>query len=199
MKKLTTSLCLIFSLFLFSATSAWSADFDKGFDAAQKGDYATAVREWTPLAEQGDAFAQHNLGLMYANGEGIPQDYQTAFKWFSLAAEQGYAGAQNNLGWMYRSGHGVPHDYQTAAKWYSLAAEQGNALAQHNLGLMYANGYGVPQDNVYAHMWFDIAASLGDKGVTQNRDIVAKKMTPADISAAQTLTRECVKKNYKDC
>jgi hypothetical protein len=64
---------------------------------------------------------------------------------------------------------------------------------------MYANGQGVPQGNVYAHMWLNIAAASGDKDAVKNRYIVAGKMTPADISKAQKLARECVAKNYKGC
>ena len=65
---------------------------------------------------------------------------------------------------------------------------------------MYAKGQGVLQDYVYAHMWFNIAASSGkSKSASKNRDIIAKQMTPADISAAQKLARECVAKNYKGC
>ncbi len=52
-------------------------------------------------AEQGDARAQYNLGLMYVNGRGVPQDYEKAIDWFTKSAEQGFAGAQNNLGVMY--------------------------------------------------------------------------------------------------
>jgi TPR repeat protein len=84
-------------------------------------------------------------------------------------------------------------------KWYRLAAEQGHADAQNNLGWMYGNGTGVIQDNVYAHMWFNIAASSGDEDASKNRDSVAKRMTPADISTAQKLARECVRKKYKGC
>jgi len=121
------------------------------------------LKERKPLAEQGDASAQYNLGLMYDKGEGVPQDYKTAVKWYTLAAEQGFADAQSNL------------------------------------GLMYALGQGVIQDSVYAHMWWNIAASQGDKDGTNNRDIAAKKMTPADLSKAQDLARECVRKKYKGC
>ena len=100
---------------------------------------------------------------------------------------------------MYQIGKGVPQDYKTAVKWYRLAAEQGLAFAQNNLGVMYATGQGVIQDNVYAHMWWNIAASSGHKGAVTNRDIVAKRMTPAEISTAQKLARECVRKKYKGC
>ena len=54
------------------------------------------------------------------------------------------------------------------------------------------------QDDVYAHMWWSIAASQGNKNAAENRDKVAKEMTSADISVAQNLARECMKKNYKD-
>ena len=100
---------------------------------------------------------------------------------------------------MYENGKGVPQDYETAVKWYRLAAEQGDALAQTNLGVMYANGTGVIQDYVRAHMWGNLGASNGNENGAKLRDLVAKKMTPADISKAQRLARECVKINYKGC
>ena len=64
-------------------------------------DAAEAVRWFRLAAEQGDATAQFNLGVMYDNGEGVPKDAAEAVRWFRLAAEQGYAAAQLNLGVMY--------------------------------------------------------------------------------------------------
>ena len=106
-------------------TPAFSADFQKGVTAYKSGDYATALREWTPVAEQGDAFAQYNLGVMYDKGLGVPQDYKTAVKWYSLAAEQGLAAAQYNLGFMYYNGKGVPQNYRSARLrlWSGTAAQ----------------------------------------------------------------------------
>ena len=153
MRNLTATICLTITVLLGSAGVSWSADFQKGLAAAQRGDFATALREWTPLAEQGDATAQNNLGVMYDKGEGVPQDDKTAVKWWTLAAEQGYASAQYNLGVMYANGEGVPQDDKTAVKWWTLAAEQGYASAQYNLGVMYANGEGVPQDDKTAVKW----------------------------------------------
>jgi TPR repeat protein len=186
-------------LTLLVGTPAFSADFQKGFTAYQSGDYATALREWTPLAKQGDADAQYNLGQMYNQGQGVPQDYKTAVKWWKLAAEQGYARAQNNLGLMYDNGQGVPQDYKTAVKWLKLAAEQGDVLAQINLGTMYAKGQGIIRDYAYAHMWWTTPASLGYEYAVKNRDIVAKRMTPSQRQTAQNLARECVRKKYKGC
>ncbi len=173
---------------------AW-AGLDEGVAAYKRGDYATALREWRPLAEQGNANAQFFLGLMYGNGEGVPQDYAKALQWWRKAAEQGVAGAQYNLGIMYDNGRGVPQDSAKALQWYRKAAEQGYAKAQYNLGIMYGNGRGVPQDYAEAHMWFNLAASRFPPGedrdnAVKNRDNVAEKMTPAQISEAQKLARE---------
>ncbi len=186
-------------LFCLTSSIGWSADFDKGLAAAQKGDFATALREWTPLAEQGNANAQYNLGQIYKRGQGVPKDIKTALKWYTLAAEQGDAYAQFNLGVMYEMGRGVLQDYKTAVKWYRLAAEQGYASAQYNLGAMYALGMGVLKDYVYAHMWGNIAVSIGGKEKGKVRDFVEKKMNPAQIADAQKLARECIRKNYKGC
>ena len=64
-------------------------DFQKGYEAYQIGDYATALKEWTPLAEGGDSVAQHNLGLMYENGEGVLADFVIAHLWFNMVAANG--------------------------------------------------------------------------------------------------------------
>ncbi len=98
---------------------------------------------------------------------------------------------------MYATGQCVPQDYAEAVKWLRLAVEQGNAVAQYSLGVMYDNGQGVPQDYVQAHMWFNLAASRFSASETKgrdlavkNRDIVASRMTPAQIAEAQRLARE---------
>ena len=138
-------------------------------DAAYKrGDFAEALRLLRPLAEQGVATAQDNLGLLYAQGKGVPQDYSEAAKWFRLAAEQGNAQAQFNLGLKYDNGQGVPQDYAEAAKWFRLAAEQGLAEAQFNLGVRYSKGQGVPQDYAAAVKWYRLAAEQGDANAQHN-------------------------------
>ena len=198
MKNLTATICLTIAVLLGSMTGCTSGGLRR--DAAyHRGDYAIALREIEPLAKQGDARSQYNLGLMYRKGEGVLKDDKTAMKWYRLAAEQGFVLAQYNLGLMYNNGKGVPQDYKTAVKWHTRAAEQGDTDAQHNLGYMYYKGWGVLQDYVYAHMWWNIAASSGNKTASKNRDKVAKRMTPPRIEDAQKLARECVRKNYKGC
>jgi len=84
----------------------------------------------------------------------------------------------------------VPQNYREALKWYRKAADQGNAIAQYNIGSMYATGHGVPQDDVTAHLWFSLSAAQGDEDAAKNRDLIARRMTLAQIGEAQKLARE---------
>ncbi len=163
--------------------------------AYQRGDYATALRLWHLLAEQGDADAQFHLGVMYQRGQGVLRNDAEAIKWYRKAAEQDDAVAQFNLGFMYAKG--VSPNYAEAALWYRLAADHGLGGAQFNLGMTYAEGQGVSQDYVQAHMWLDLAASQLPALATNQRnstvdarDRVASKMTPQQIVEAQELAFE---------
>jgi TPR repeat protein len=153
LKHATAAILLILS---FAAPVA-AGQFEDGVAAAKRGDDATALSLWRPLAEQGNAVAQYNLGVMFAKGRGVPQDFQEALKWYRLAAAQGSAQAQNNLGVAYTNAQGVAQDYQEALKWCRLAATQGYAQAQKNLGVMYEDGLGVAQDSQEAAKWYQLA------------------------------------------
>jgi uncharacterized protein len=83
--------------FLAMASVADAGPFEDGKAAYQQHDYATALQDWRPLADHGDAKAQNNLGNMYFNGHGVARDYAEAVKWYRLAADQGNVGAQDNL------------------------------------------------------------------------------------------------------
>ena len=106
--------------------------FEDGLAAHQRGDYATALKFWRPLAEQGNANAQYRLGLIYANGRGMPQDNAEAVKWYGMAAEQGDAEAQLNLGHMYTVGRGVSEDALLAYMWFDLSAAHGEKKAKES-------------------------------------------------------------------
>lgn len=186
--SLRLPMTLVLSI-LCLAAPAW-ADFQAGMTANDREDYATALREWQPLAEQGDALAQYNLGLLYRKGRGVPQDDVQARKWYAKAAAQGLAKAQFSLGTLYFNGEGGPKDYQQALRWFRLAADQGEALAQTKIAIMYDDGEGVPQDKVQAYKWFSLAATNGDKPAPMLRDLLAKEMTPAQIAEAQKLASE---------
>ena len=111
-KKWMTSLAVAALLALSAAGSADDSE-----------DYENALA----LAEQGDAFGQYYLGLMYDIGQGVPQDYKAAVKWYSLAAEQGHAFAQYNLGVSYTNGEGVIQDNVYAHMWFNIAASSGDS------------------------------------------------------------------------
>ncbi|MGA6943639.1 MAG: hypothetical protein WBV43_14345 [Pseudolabrys sp.] len=81
-------------------------------------------------------------------------------------------------------------DYTTAVRLNRPLAEQGDANAQYNLGVFYDNGLGVPQDKVRAYMWFNLSAAQGRDGAAAFRDLIARRMTPAQIAEAQKLARE---------
>ena len=108
MRKFLASTVIIFSL--FGTAQAQAQDFQNGLAAYKAGDYATALREWWPLAEQGHPKAQYNLAEMHRKGQGVLQDYKEAVKWYRRAAKQEYTKAQVNLGFMYDFGEGVLQD-----------------------------------------------------------------------------------------
>lgn len=179
------------------AGTALAGVYEDAVAAYDRKDYASAVRLLRPLANEGNAAAQRKLGVMYANGEGVPHDYTEARKWYLMAVGQNDAAAQNELGLMYYLGMGVPEDDAEAQKWFRKAADQGFAGAQNNLGNMYARGNGVPQDYIEAHKWFNLAVARmptsetkGRDTAVANRDSVAAKMTPTQIGEAQKLARE---------
>ncbi len=84
-------------LMIFAAPIS-AQDFQRGLEAAQSGDFETALKEWKPLAERGKSEAQNYLGVLYLYRWGVPQDDKEAVRWRALAAEQGHAEAQYSLG-----------------------------------------------------------------------------------------------------
>lgn len=156
------------------------------------------MREFPPLsefsatrkmAEGGDAQAQSNLGVMYANGYGVPRDHAEAVKWFRKAAEQGLAYARFNLGVAYYKGEGVAKDYAVAARWYRKAADHGHASSQFHLGIAYFRGEGVPKDNAEAYAWFNLAA-ISIEDARKRRDELEKHLTNEQKARAQQRSTE---------
>ena len=190
------------AVFLAMAGVADAGPFEDGQAAYDRHDYAAALQDWRPLADQGDVRAQVSLGMMYYNGQISPQDYAQALAWFRKAAEQGLAEAQYNLGVMYDEGRGAPQDFVLAYLWYNLTAsvaERGPsedivktrewaaknrdlvaakmtptqiAQAQYALGWAYANGQGVPQDYEKAIAWYRKAAEQGDASAQNNLGVM---------------------------
>ena len=150
---------IVLSLGLAAPVAA--GPYEDAMAAYDSGDHATALRLLHPLADQGDAFAEFYLGIMYHNGEGVPQDYAMAAVFTRKAADQGNAKAQANLATLYAAGLGVPQDYVLAYMWFNLAAAH------------------FPATDTKDH----------DKSI-RCRDGVAAVMTPEQIAEAQKLASE---------
>ena len=61
------------------------------------GDHKKAFKYWLESANLGNAISQNNLGLMYANGWGVPVDYENALHWFEIASANGNDEATQNV------------------------------------------------------------------------------------------------------
>ena len=175
------------ALTLLVALPATAQDYKKGQAAAKSRDFATAFKEWQPLAVKGHTRAQHSLGRLYHRGRGVPLDYAEAAKWYFKAAKRGHINAKYLLGAMHAKGRGVKKDDVEAVKWYRQAANRGHAWAQLNLGRMYAKGRGVKKDPVIAQMWFNLSAASGLKFGARAQARAARHMPPAQVAKAQQL------------
>jgi uncharacterized protein len=195
MKTAVRASLAFFALSLGLADSVFADQAADAFAAYKRRDYTTAIRLCRQPAEKGSKWCQTMLASTYYHGIGAPKNYAEAMKWYRKAADQGDAAAQNSLGGMYAEGKGAPQNHAEAMKWYQQAAEQGHPAAQHNLGDLYGKGKGAPQDFVQAHKWYNLAAASAtdDKErdtFLKNRDMLAAKMTPAQIAEARKLARE---------
>ncbi len=182
-------LCLRGSLFciftiLLSSLMCEAEDFESAKRAYEQRDYATAIKEFTAVAEQGNAEAQLIVGKMYMIGQGVPKDSNQAIKWYKAAADQGNADAQFLLGAMYL----LPQrDIVEGLKWLRLSADQGMQDAQFLLGMSYLKGQNFAHDPVQADMWLRLAAAQGGEFYQSQRDAAEKQMTPDQINQAKAL------------
>jgi uncharacterized protein len=147
-----------FASLCFFSVAAW-CDTAAGMGAFRNKDYSRAYKEWKTAAEAGQAEAQFDLGVLYAQGLGVPRDLSEAARWYSRAAEQGNAEAQFALGQMCSRGWGVPRDEADAMRWFQLA--NGNESDGSPTGWEAIQGYGTPQDPQKAAYWYRQAAEKG--------------------------------------
>jgi TPR repeat protein len=139
----------LFLAFLQLPVAAIAGPLEDGKAAYDRRDYETALKLLQPLAGQGNAEAQVDIGNMYERGWGVKQSSADAVGWYRKAADQGDADAQFELGSMYVYGDGLNKDEAEATKWHQKAlkvwrpiADRGNAEAQFKIGLMYERGWG---------------------------------------------------------
>ncbi len=124
-------------------------------------DPAARAAFYIARAKMGDAAAQYNVGVLYAQGLGLVQDYASAATWFRAAAAQGNVAAEYDLGVLYAQGLGVAANQTEAINWYHSASAQDHPAAEFNLALAYATGSGTSQDFAAAARWYQKAAAQG--------------------------------------
>jgi hypothetical protein len=166
-----------------------SADGVKGFEAYEKGDYATALKEFMPLAEAGQASAQAAVGQMYFEGRGVAPDPKQAAKWLEPAAAAGNARAQFLLGKLYLSGEGVAADPAKAAALSKAAADQGMAEAQMDICALYYQGVGVPKDLVMAYLYSSLAAEQGSEDGKSILELLRQDMKPEEVAKGEAAAK----------
>ena len=172
------------------------ADYQKGLEAYQAGNYDVAYYEWINVATGNEkethpairAESQYALAMLYWLGQGVSQDTSAAAVWLQEAAEINHAGAQTKLGFLYLQGDGVPQSNYEAFKWFQMAASQDDADAQYNLGVMYRDGLGVSANRKQSQYWFSKAAANGDAvsaGLLDTQPIEMDAPPPAEMQTEE--------------
>lgn len=128
-----------------------------GMAAFEAKQFAQSFAELLPLAELGEADAQHRVAIMCQNGLGCTVKPEMAEKWMRSAAEQGHAVAQHGLGFMYMEGDCVDKNGELAVAWFTKAAKQGLSGSQATLGMMYESGEAVEKNTEKSRYWYDQA------------------------------------------
>ena len=156
MPSLDRTILAACALALFAPVAA-RADVKTGVDAWQAGNYAAAIKEWRPLADNGDADAQFNMGQAYKMGRGVPANIKIAGGWFQKAAAQGHEHAQTNYGIiLYDTGNRA-----AALPWLKKAADRGDPRAQYALAVELTNGQIIGQDFARAYALMTRSAAQG--------------------------------------
>ena len=165
--------------------TAWlTIDQRPGMPASQMLDRLPHAR-----ATQGDAEAQLQLGLRYAEGDGVIRNDKEAAKWLALAAKQGLAEAEYHYGLMLLKGRGVVQDYRAAFNWIEKPAKRGYAKAQYSLGELYRYGTGTAVNKARAYLWFNLAAAQGVDAAAKARDSLVWQLKPEQIAEMQEEAR----------
>ena len=211
LKRLAIGLILV-----VLAAPATAQNFDQGLEALKAKDFATAFREFEPLANQGHAESQYIIGELYFSGDGVDKDPDEAIKWFQKSAAQGYRYGQYRLGMRYFMGDAVKRDLDKARLLLRKAAEQEHA------GGMWALQIFSAKDKVQAYKWALLANArwgktfaedllfygIEEKTIEKIHEkfketglnairLLTEMMTPAQIAQGKKLAQEWSDKHNK--
>jgi len=181
---------------LLWTAGALHADTAAGMQAFRNKDYQTAYREWKAAAEAGQAEAQFDLGVLYAQGKGVPRDLTEAANWYRKAAGQGNAQAEFALGQMYSRGWGVPRDEADAARWMEMANNPESDGPPTDWASV--EGYGIERDQKQAAYWYQLAAERGHAEAQYNlaRLYATGQGVPRDQEQALRWVRAAASQGY---
>ncbi len=170
-----------------------SAGFKEGKEAYTKKDWAMAIFELRPIAEQEHAEAQLLLANMYSDGMGVKKSIPMAYSLYKRSAENGNDNAMLALATIYVSGVGVPKNMDKGVAWFTKAAERGNQAAQFTLGSIFVQGIeadNIPADIVASYKWYRIASQKEDIKRIKHASaelvkVLTEKLTPEEIAKAE--------------
>lgn len=207
MKPLIQLLYTLVLCALFTASLAQANTLEEAKQKLLQKDYAAAHAIYVSLANQNDAKACYNLGLMYQNGDGVTQNLDEAIKWYTQSADLGYKEAQYTLGALVFQRMTQNISYPQAVSYYEQAAKQGHVKSQLNLGMLYLRGEVIAQDMPAAVQWLSLAASnnnseaqgylaeLYQQGVGVDQDTVKAAMWL--LLATQNEDQHFLKRHHK--
>jgi TPR repeat protein len=157
-------------------------------------DFKKAFKWYRRAAQNGYARAQRNLGVLYQMGRGAKQNHATAAKCYRAAAEQGNPEAMAHLGYLYEKGLGVGQNKTKAQDFYAATAQKADADTLFSIGVGWELDDCRPHDDAMAYLWYRLAAHKGIEQGNKNCDYLSKKMTAADISRAEELSRRLIER-----
>lgn len=181
---------LAFSGFGLLLSAPALADVKGGVDAWTRGDYPSAVGQWTGPAASGDADAQFNLAQAYKLGRGVKQDLAKAEELFGKAADQGHIQASDNYGLLlFQRG-----ERSKALPYLVAASDRGDPRAQYLLGIAHFNGDNVPKDWVRAYALTSLAQQAGlsqaSGALAQMDQYIPLEQRQKSVALAQELSQQ---------
>ena len=191
MRVITTARCVLATAIVsMLGVGSAGAGFVEAVDAYERGDFETAVRDLSPLADDGNVEAQFYMAYMYETGKGVPVDLEQAAHWYLSAAEQGEPKAQFNLAAAFESARGVETDLVQTHRWYLASAESGFLRAQYKVAEIYLSGAGLYEpDLIQAYKWFNLCGRERHRDARKRKRRVAHMMDPYDLAEAELQAR----------
>ena len=148
--------------------------------------YIEAMKWLRLAADQKFGEAEFLIGYLHESGSGVTKDSSEAARWYEKAAEHGSVNGQLAYGAMYWRGDVVNRDFAKAMTWYRKAAANGSPDAYYRIGLMYDEANGIPRDPTEAYVWYSLAAEKNWRGAKPNKERVAKELSPAQLTDAES-------------